>query len=226
LYCMPSVQNPTGRVMSRKRRQDLARVAARLNLFIVEDDAYGFLADRQVPLASLVPERTFYVTSLSKSLVPGLRVGFLRTPPGWIDRVTGAVFATTVTVMPLAAAAAVEWIENGTLDRVVAWKRDEVKARQQLTRSILGGQVTGSIESQHVWVQLPSRWPAEDFAREARQRGVVITPGRDFAVARHEPPNAVRVCLGPPAERQSLKRAVTTLAEILEDTPQAFGTSV
>jgi len=226
LYCMPSIQNPTGRVMSRKRRQELARVASRLNLFIVEDDTYGFLASGQVPIASLVPERTFYLTSLSKSLAPGLRVGFLRMPPGWIDRVTGAVFATTVTVMPLAAAAAVEWIEDGTVDRVIAWKREEVKARQQLTRSILGGHITGAAESQHVWLQLPPRWPAEDFVREARQRGVVITPGRDFAVERHEAPNAVRICLGPPAERVSLERALHTLLEILNDAPQAFGTSV
>lgn len=226
LYCMPSIQNPTGRVMSYKRRQDLARVATRLNLFIVEDDTYGFLASGQLPIASLVPERTFYLTSLSKSLVPGLRVGFLRTPPGWIDRVTGAVFATTVTVMPLAAAAAIEWIEDGTVDRVVAWKRAEVTARQQLTRATLGDHITGSAESQHVWLQLPARWPADDFVREARQRGIVITSGRDFAVARHAAPNAVRVCLGPPAERQSLKRALATLVEILSDTPQAFGTSV
>jgi DNA-binding transcriptional MocR family regulator len=226
LYCMPSVQNPTGRIMSRKRRQDLARLASRLNLFILEDDAYGFLAEGQEPIAALVPERTFYITSLSKSLVPGLRVGILRTPPGWLDRVVGAVFATTVTVTPLAAAAAVEWIENGMVDRVVAWKRDEVRARQQITRAVLGSAVTSAPESQHVWLQLPRHWPADDFSREARQRGVVITSGRDFAVARHDAPSAVRICLGPPGERQSLKQAVTTLAEILSDTPQAFGTSV
>lgn len=226
LYCMPSIHNPTGQVMSRRRRQDIARVASRLDLFIVEDDTYGFLAERQPPLVSLIPERTFYLTSLSKSLVPGLRVGLLRTPPGWIDRVTGAVFATTVTVMPLSAAAAVEWMSDGTVDRVAAWKREEVRARQVATRRILGDLIGGSAESQHVWLPLPPRWPAEDFVREARQRGVVITPGREFAVARHDVPNAVRVCLGPPAERQSLSRAVHTLREILEDTPQAFGTSV
>ena len=226
LYCMPSVQNPTGRVMSRKRRQELARIASRLNLFVVEDDTYGFLAAGQDPLAAMAPERTFYLTSLSKSLVPGLRLGFLRTPPGWIDRVIGAVFATTVTVTPLAAAAAAEWIDDGTTDRVIAWKREEVRARQQLTRGVLPDLVSGSLESQHAWVQLPSRWPAEDFVREARQRGVVITAGREFAVARHQAPNAVRICLGPPAERQSLKQALTILSEILAGPPQAFGHSV
>lgn len=226
LYCMPTVQNPTACVMSKKRRQELVRVAARVNLQIVEDDVYGYLVEGKQPLCALAPERTFYLSSFSKCLVPGLRVGVLRTPPGWIDRVTGAVFATTVMGTPLDAAATTAWIGDGTLERVMAWKRQEIKARQQLARAVLGAHVSGAAESQHAWMPLPPRWPAEDFAREARQRGVLVTPGREFAVARHESPNAVRICLGPPAERQTLKRGLETLAEILNDTPQAFGTAV
>jgi DNA-binding transcriptional MocR family regulator len=226
LYCMPNGQNPTGRVMSRKRRHEVANVAARLNLIVVEDDAYGFLFAGRRPLCTLVPERTFYLTSMSKSLAPGLRVGFLRTPVGWTDRVTGAIFATTVMITPLDAAAACAWIADGTAERVIVWKRQEIKARQQIARQVLGGIVSGSPESQHVWIQLPSRWPSDDFAREARQRGVIVTPGRDFAVARHDAPNAVRISLGPPSERDSLRKALMTLAEILTGPPDAFGMTV
>ena len=226
LYCMPGVQNPTARVMSNKRRQDIVRIAERLNLLIVEDDAYGFLVQGHLPLCHWAADRTFYLTSMSKSLVPGLRVGVLRAPPGWIDRVTGAVFATTVMGTPLNIAAAAAWIQDGTADRVIAWKRQEIKARQQLARTVLGDVVTGVPESQHAWLQLPSRWPADDFAREARQRGVLVTPGREFAVARHDTPNAVRISLGPPAERESLRKALTTLGDILADAPQAFGMTV
>ena len=98
LYCMPSGQNPTARVMSKKRRHDIAAVVTRLNLMLVEDDAYGFLVEGQEPLCVALPERTFYLTSMSKSLVPGLRIGLSTHASGWIDRVTGAVFATTVMV--------------------------------------------------------------------------------------------------------------------------------
>jgi DNA-binding transcriptional MocR family regulator len=223
---MPSLQNPSASVMSRRRRQEIARVARRLNLWVVEDDVYGFLIADVVPVAALVPERTFYLSSLSKSVVPGLRVGVLRVPPGWIDRVIGAVFATTVTVTPISAAAAALWMDDGTAARIVAWKRSEVRARQQIARSILGDRVSGSPESQHLWLALPEQWMPEDFAREARQRGIVVTPGREFAVARHEAPHGVRLCLGPPAERQSLKRALTTLQEIISGSPEAFGTSI
>jgi DNA-binding transcriptional MocR family regulator len=117
-------------------------------------------------------------------------------------------------------------MDDGTVDRVVGWKRQEIKARQQIARAVLGDRVSGSAESQHAWLPLPAAWSAEDFAREARQRGVIVTPAREFTVARHDAPNAVRVCLGPPAERPSLRRALTTLREILGDTPQAFHTSI
>jgi DNA-binding transcriptional MocR family regulator len=226
VYCVPSGQNPTARVMSKKRRQDLARVATRLDLTIVEDDAYGFLFDGQQPLCAAIPERTFYLTSMSKSLVPGMRVGLLRTPPGWTDRVTGAVFATTVMLSPMDAAAACASMEDGTAARVMEWKRQEVRARQQIARQALGAVVTGSPDSQHGWLQLPASWSADDFTREARQRGVIVTAGREFAVARHDVPNAVRIALGAPADRETLKQAVTTLAEILKDAPQAFGMTV
>jgi DNA-binding transcriptional MocR family regulator len=225
-YCMPTVQNPTGRIMSLGRRQEIARVAARTHLHIVEDDVYGYLAAGVPSICALAPERTFYLSSLSKCLVPGVRVGVLRAPAGWIDRITGAVFATTVMGTPLDTAAAVAWLADGTVDRIIDWKRQEVKARQQIARATLGERLTGSSLSQHAWLQLPARWPAEDYTREARQRGVLVTPGRDFAVARHDAPNAVRVCLGPPPERASVRQALQTLADILDDAPQAFGTAV
>jgi DNA-binding transcriptional MocR family regulator len=226
LYCVPSGQNPTARVMSRKRRQDIVRVAARLDLMIVEDDAYGFLFGGAMPLCTALPERTFYLTSLSKSVAPGLRIGLLRTPTGWTERVIGAVFATTVMVTPLDAAAACAWLDDGTAARVMAWKRQEVGARQQLARQVLGAVVTGSPESQHAWLQLPAAWQADDFVREARQRGVVVSPARDFAVARHDVPNAARLALGAPPDRDTLKKGLTTLAAILNDAPQPFGMTI
>jgi DNA-binding transcriptional MocR family regulator len=226
MYCVPSGQNPTARVMSKKRRLEIVRVATRLGLMIVEDDAYGFLFDGAVSLCAAAPERTFYLTSLSKSVAPGLRIGLLRTPPGWTERVVGAVFATTVMVTPLDAAAACAWLEDGTAARVMAWKRDETRARQQIARQILGDAITGSAESQHAWLQVNAAWQSDDFAREARQRGVLVSPARDFAVARHDVPNAVRLALGAPPDRDTLKKGLTALAAILAEPPQPFGMTV
>ncbi|WP_163018798.1 aminotransferase class I/II-fold pyridoxal phosphate-dependent enzyme, partial [Pseudomonas viridiflava] len=81
LYMMPTLHNPLGWVMSLEVREQLVVLARKHDLLIVEDAAYAFLADNPpVPLAQLAPERTVYVSGLSKSVATGLRVGFVAAP--------------------------------------------------------------------------------------------------------------------------------------------------
>src|SRR5258706_10308763 len=87
LYCTPNLQNPTGSVMPVERRRAIAAIAESHGVAIVEDDAYGFLdAGLPPPLASFAPTVGHYLSSLSKSLAPGLRLGFLAGPAGRPDR--------------------------------------------------------------------------------------------------------------------------------------------
>src|SRR5271154_4091433 len=80
LYTMPTVQNPTSRTMGSGRREEIARIVRRHKLWVVEDDTYALFAPETpqgpYPLVTLVPEQCFYLASVSKSLSPGLRVGF------------------------------------------------------------------------------------------------------------------------------------------------------
>ena len=71
LYCMPSVHNPTGTSMSARRRKELIAAVDRAGITVVEDDSYGFLAEKLTPLTAAMPERAIYVSGLSKSVVPG-----------------------------------------------------------------------------------------------------------------------------------------------------------
>jgi len=68
LYCMPRLQNPTSAVMSEKRRRQIAAIAEKYRLTVIEDDTYGFLSPERWPLARLIPQRTVFVTSLSTAL--------------------------------------------------------------------------------------------------------------------------------------------------------------
>ncbi len=227
VYCMPSIQNPTGAVMSRARRHRLVDLAERLDLTLIEDDTYGFLAPNVRPVTSLAPGRSVYIASLSKSLAPGLRLGFLRAPARWLDRLVGAMFATVVTATPLMAAAAAEMIADGTAGRILEWKRREIKARQEIARRVLRRfAVRGQRMSPHLWLELPSRWTADDLVDEVARRGVLVTPGRQFAVVRREAPVAVRICLGTPPDRRVLERALETLAEVIGRSPRALGRAI
>jgi DNA-binding transcriptional MocR family regulator len=90
IYLVPATQNPTAVTMDLARRREIAEVARRADIWIIEDDPYSRLFDTPVPaLASLAPERTFYVGTLSKCLSPGLRIAFLAPPEGPMAERTG-----------------------------------------------------------------------------------------------------------------------------------------
>jgi DNA-binding transcriptional MocR family regulator len=217
LYCMPRLQNPTSAVMSEKRRRQIAAVAERHRLIVVEDDTYGFLSPERTPLATLIPERTLLVTSVSKSLFPGLRLGCVVAPPALVDKVVQAIWSTTIMAPPIGADLLSGWIEDGTADRIVEWKRHEVAARQTMIRRLLGAErYQTHPSSPHAWLFLPPRWSSDGFVAQAQSRGVKLNASTEFAVGEHQP-RAVRLCLGTPRTRAGLEQALTRVVESLTD---------
>ncbi len=221
VYCMPNLQNPTSALMPLDRRKEIAALAESYDVIIVEDDSYGFLLQDMQPLSQLAPSRSFYITSASKSLVPGLRVGYIRAPADMVERLAAAVCTTIWMASPLLAEVLSVMIEDGTAERILGWKRREVAERQRLAAGILAGLDFDSHPlSQHLWLRLPEPWRADEFAAQARMRGVGVTPADHFAVGRGAPIHAVRVCLGTPVERSKLEKGLKVLAEILEGPPE------
>jgi DNA-binding transcriptional MocR family regulator len=214
---MPRLQNPTSAVMSEKRRRQIAAVAEKHRLMVIEDDTYGFLSPERWPLARLMPHRTVFVTSLSKSLFPGLRLGCAVAPPAILEKIAGAVWATMITTSSIGADLMSGWIEDGTAARIADWKRHEGAARQAIARRILAGQKVQTHPcSPHLWLALPARWSSDGFVAQARARGVVVNASSEFTVGAAQP-NAVRLCLGTPRTRATLEQALARVGECLLD---------
>jgi DNA-binding transcriptional MocR family regulator len=217
LYCMPRLQNPTSAIMSDRRRRQIASIAAKYRLTVIEDDTYGFHAPEAAPLMPLIPEQTLFVTSLSKSLFPGLRLGCVVAPAALLDKVCDAIYGTMIMPSPIGADLLCGWLEDGTAARIAEWKRHETTARQAMARRLLGGErLQTSAASPHLWMQLPGRWSSDDFVGAARARGVYVNPSGEFAVGEQHP-RAVRVCLGTPRTRAGLEEALTRIAGTLAD---------
>jgi DNA-binding transcriptional MocR family regulator len=215
LYCMPTLQNPLGVVASIRRRQALAAVVQQTDLHVIEDDVYGFLASSPPRFCSILPERTFHITSLSKSVAPGLRVGFVVAPPRWIEPITAAVYATTIMAPPSGAEVAAAWIADGTADRIVDWKRSEIAARSKIAARLLTGvHARVVLNCPHVWLPLPGHWSPDTFLRALQRQGILITGAQDFAVTR-QVPNAVRLCLGAAPDRRTLAGALGTIRDLM-----------
>ena len=140
LYAMPTLHNPLGWVMSERARRKIVSVARIKDLLIIEDAAYAFLVDgAPPPLATLAPERTVYVSGLSKSVATGLRVGFVSAPRPWIAPLERAIRATTWNTAGLMSAIACGWIDDGTVARLEREKRRDAARRQQIAAERLAG---------------------------------------------------------------------------------------
>lgn len=217
LYCMPTVHNPTASIQSEQRRRELAEIAMRYDVAIVEDGVMALLApDAPPPLTSYAPDHACYLTSLSKTIAPGLRVGYLRVPARWREECRFAIRASTWVASPLAAEIAAIWIADGTADRIAASHREEAAARQQLAAEILGGwEFDTQPTAYHLWLQIPEPWRSSDFINACRERGVSVTSPEAFVPGRGSAPHAARVCIGQPSKRACLVKGLEAIAEVL-----------
>ncbi len=229
LYCVPTLQNPTTITMPAERRAAIAGIARRHGVAIVEDDLMRLLIpDAPPPITSYAPELSYYITSLSKTVAPGLRIGFVAGPPEAVDRLAAAVRTACWMAAPLTIEVGARWITDGRAERILAARRREAAARRTRTLAILGHyDVKCGEGSLHLWLSVPDPWHASALVAEARARGVAITPADAFAIKRQDATHAVRVCFGAAVDMAALERAVNILAELLEsEPPESLGAVV
>lgn len=216
LILVPNLHNPTAAVLPAARRSAIAELCGRFDVTVIEDDVYGsLLPERPPPLAALCPERSFYATSLSKSVAPGLRIGYLVAPAAWRPAVMSALRITTWMASPMMAELARHWIEDGTADTLVDRQRRETGIRHRLVREILlDADVSAHPAGLNAWLRLPRPWRAGKFCFELLKRGVSVTPAESFAVDPSQAPQAVRLCLGA-VETPALRRGLDIVSGLL-----------
>jgi DNA-binding transcriptional MocR family regulator len=221
---MPSFQNPTAAFMSESRRREIAAIAVKHQLTVIEDDVYGFLGADAKPLSCFVPEsQSFFITSTSKSIAPGLRIGYLLAPSGMIERLSLAVLRTTVNAPPAMAELVTSLITDGVAERIVEWKRKEIAARQEIASRVLRGlSIQTHPQSPHLWMRLPEPWLTDAFVTRARHRGIMLTAAESFAVGHETDLQAIRIAVGPPATRSALEEGLAELVRILHHVPEAY----
>lgn len=223
VYFVPKLQNPTTATMSEARRQEIAAVCRRHALPFIEDDLFGLLdAETPTPVTALAPELGHYVTSLSKTVSPGLRIGYVAAPASSMDRLSQAVRSTCWMATPLTGEIASRWIGDGTADRILISLRAEAAKRRAAALEILAPWRPRCPEgSLHLWLELPEPWRAGEFASDALSRGVRITPSDTFAVGRAAELQAVRIGLGPARGGEALAKGLKVIAELLREGPKA-----
>ena len=208
LYLMPNCANPTGEVVSARRREALVAWSHRARVPILEDD-YGAnltLDDGPHPPAlRALDGNVIHLGTFSKQLIPALRIGYVLCPPAVRQHLISLKHAVDLGTSALLQHALAEFLDRGYMRAHVRRVSAEYRAR----RDALEGQLGASLPRQFrwrsprtgvlLWLPLPAEYRAEPIVEEARRRGVVVTTGAQFA-AGIPPEEGLRLtfCFEPP----------------------------
>mgnify|MGYP001292152240 FL=1 len=217
IFLQPSAAGPQALVMSAPRRRAIAAIARRLDLAIIENDVLGPLVEnRPPPVAAFAPERTVYMTDLSKNTIPGLRCGFVAAPDRFAAAVSNRYLAANWVATPVMAEIASRWILDGTAIELVNWQRQALMRRRAIAEKALAGiacrMTPGAL---HVWIPLPEGLTEAAMVERAKSRGVAVAAGSSFHVGRAAAPRAIRVALAASSELE-LASSLALIAAILK----------
>jgi len=223
LFCSPTLHNPTTSTMGMERREAIAAIVRKRGLLLIEDVVHAAALERPPPaICTMVPDQSFLLSSFSKVMAPGLRVGYLEASASWLDKVAASIRADCWMVAPLMPEIATRWLETGETERLIALQRQHITERLAIARRSLSGiELRWAADYPHLWLPLPEPWRAGQYAATLRQAGVLVRTMDHFAVGRSPAPHAVRISLNAVASLEQLHRGLQTVAAVLNHPPAA-----
>jgi 2-aminoadipate transaminase len=187
LYTIPTFQNPSGRTLPLERRRRLVELARERGLLVLEDDPYGLVRYDGEPLPSLFDlaerEGIAYASSFSKTIAPGVRVGYFVLPPELAKEIEARAVSTYISPPFLTQATVHEFVRRGNFEPNLERVNGLLKARRDamlegLERHMPEGATWSRPEGGYfVWLDLPQEAPSVARGEEA---GVTFVPGTDF----------------------------------------------
>jgi DNA-binding transcriptional MocR family regulator len=228
ILCSPTLHNPTNATMPLERRREILSIASKLDSFLIEDDSNGHLSgDERPTVTSIDPDRCIYLCGTSKSMAPGLRIGYMVAPTSILPRLSDGVHATSWTSPSLMGEITSVLIEEQIAEGFLSWHRKEAVERMKMAEDILGlSDIFPNCPTYHLWLQLPAPWRANEFTAHLRLGNTLVSPAEAFAVDRSPAPHAIRVSLGGVAERSRLAEGLHVIAQALKARPSAFPMAV
>jgi len=216
VYVMPTLHNPLGWVLDVAGRERIVQIARQHGLIIIEDASYSYLVEKPPPpIAALAPDITVYVSGLSKSVATGLRVGFVAATTALVPAIERAIRATIWNTPAIMTAIGCRWLDDGTVGRLEAHKRDDARTRQSIARDVFAGMpLVGHPSSYFVWLPLAEDARADRIAGSLTRQRISVSTAEPFAVS-VPVPQALRLALGS-VEVRGLAQALRKVRDVVE----------
>lgn len=225
LVVAPTASNPIGSIMPDDERERLVRITRRADIPVIEDDVYGelvFDGSRPRPLRAFASpsedSHVILVSSVSKTLAPGYRVGWI-AGGRWHDRIVRIKYSQSLACPALLGMAVAEFLASGGYDRHLRRLRAAIAGNVERYREALavefpeGTRVSSPRGGFVLWVELPPGVDSLELHEQALRRGIVIAPGPLFS-ARQRFSNFIRISAGTPWSDR-IATGIRTLARLV-----------
>ena len=219
LYLMSDAQNPTLATLPQERRKQIAEIAHKYNMYILDDAIYGPLSGAHLPpFNTLAPDLSFRVGGTSKSVSVAPRAGWIACPPRLSGRIFKAHKISTGGGSFWMNELAARLVLNGEAYNIQDRIRNENVKRLELALSILPQEMVYSIKGcPFIWLKLPEPWLSGTFKNAAADHGISISSEDDYKVTRLDRTfHGVRLGLSAVEALSELENALQTLRNILD----------
>lgn len=225
VYLTPTFQNPTGRTIPMDRRIEIARIITKHNALLVEDDPYSMLryrGEELAPIKTLAPDHVMYISTLSKVLAPGIRIGFCVAPDlirTWLVLAKQGVDLHTSTFNQAMAA---EYLTQGHLEHHLPAIINLYRPRQEAMLLALKHcfperfQWSKPEGGMFLWVEGPKGLNMESVYYRAIERKTAFVPGRFFYTQKNEGLETMRLNYTMYNE-QDINKAVSRLSDVVRE---------
>lgn len=217
-HIIPNFQNPAGYTLSLAKREALLRLAAEHDFLLFEDDPYvelRFSGEKLPTMLSMDPERVVYASSFSKTVCPGIRVGYLVGPTDLIAQIAKLATNTYISPNMVSQSIVYEFCASGSIDRSIetvrtALAKRAVTLQEALHRELPDARFVAPEGGYFMWVALPEGTDVSSLFSLASELGVAFVKGTDFLLEGGE--NTLRLAYSGVTPEQ-IDEGVSRLAE-------------
>jgi DNA-binding transcriptional MocR family regulator len=229
-HIIPNFQNPAGCTLSEAKRQGLLELAERYEFMIFEDDPYAALRFEGTPLPRMVEmdgERVVYASSFSKTVCPGIRVGYLLGPAELIARIVKIATGTYISPSMVSQAIVHQFSISGSLDKSIETVKEALRERAQtlcesLRRELPEARFVEPEGGYFLWLELPRGTDVDALFTAAADRGVQFVKGSDFELEGGD--SSLRLAYSgvtPPEIEEGVKRLAEAFRDVTGEVPSA-----